>query len=45
IAAKYPEAYQTTQKITGFLMQTRRYEVSADEQMYLTIHLARIIEK
>lgn len=45
IATKYPEAYQTTQKITGFLMQTRHYEVSADEQMYLTIHLARIIEK
>ena len=45
IAAKYPEAYQTTQKITGFLMQTRCYDVSPDEQMYLTIHLARIIEK
>ena len=45
IAAKYPEAYQTTQKITGFLMQTRYYDVSPDEQMYLTIHLARIIEK
>jgi beta-glucoside operon transcriptional antiterminator len=45
IAFKYPEAYQTTKKITEFLAQTRGYDVSRDEQMYLTIHLARIVEK
>lgn len=44
IAFKYPKAYQTTQKITGFLVQTLDYHTSHDEQMYLTIHLARMIE-
>ncbi|MCJ2003082.1 BglG family transcription antiterminator LicT [Lactococcus carnosus] len=45
IAFKYPQAYRTTQKISGFLLQTLDYHASHDEQMYLTIHLARIIEK
>ncbi|GFH41601.1 transcription antiterminator BglG [Lactococcus hodotermopsidis] len=45
VVQKYPEAYETTKKITGFLLKNRNYKVSHDEQMYITIHLARIIEK
>lgn len=39
---KYPSAYETTTKITQYLKQTRNYQTSDDEQMYLTIHLSRM---
>lgn len=42
---KYPIAYQTTQKIAHHLQQTRGYQISDDEQLYLTIHLSRIRKK
>ena len=35
---KYLLAYETTTKITQYLKQTRNYQTSDDEQMYLTIH-------
>lgn len=42
LKCKYPSAYETTRKIADFLQQTRNYQTSDDEQLYLTIHLSRI---
>lgn len=42
---KYPQAYATTEKIATHLKQTRSYQVSDDEQLYLTIHLSRMRKK
>lgn len=39
---KYPLAYETTEKISDYLSQTRNYQTSEDEQLYLTIHLSRM---
>lgn len=45
LKSQYPLAYQTTQKIVAYLEQTRNYQTSEDEQLYLTIHLSRIRRK
>ena len=45
IIEKFPESYETTSKIVSFLKKTRGYHVSKDEQTYITIHLARIVQK
>ena len=42
LKCKYPLAYETTRKIAEFLKQTRNYQISEDEQLYLTIHLSRM---
>ncbi|KXT74689.1 Beta-glucoside bgl operon antiterminator, BglG family [Streptococcus sp. DD10] len=42
LKVKYPQAYSTTEKIATHLKQTRDYQVSEDEQLYLTIHLSRM---
>ena len=42
LKCKYPLAYKTTRKIAEFLKQTRNYQTSEDEQLYLTIHLSRM---
>lgn len=45
IIQKFPESYETMLKIVSFLQKTRGYDVSKDEQTYITIHLARIVQK
>ena len=45
IIKQFPESYETTLKIVAFLSKTRGYQVSKDEQTYITIHLARIVQK
>ena len=45
IIEKFPESYETTSKIVSFLEKTRGYHVSKDEQTYIMIHLARIVQK
>jgi beta-glucoside operon transcriptional antiterminator len=45
IIKRFPESYETTLKIVAFLSKTRGYQVSKDEQTYITIHLARIVQK
>lgn len=42
LKCKYPLAYETTRKNAEFLKQTRNYQTSEDEQLYLTIHLSRM---
>lgn len=41
---KYPEAFTATKKVVELLKTRRGYETSKDEQVYITIHIARIIE-
>ena len=42
LKCKYPLVYETTRKIAEFLKQTRNYQTSEDEQLYLTNHLSRM---
>ncbi|WNF90960.1 BglG family transcription antiterminator LicT [Vagococcus fluvialis] len=45
ITTKYKEAYIATKKVVELLANRWNYEVSLDEQVYITIHLARIMDK
>lgn len=45
IKNKYPEAFLATEKIVDLMEKRWGYITSKDEQIYLTIHVARIIEK
>lgn len=39
---KYPRAWHCTEEITRFLQKQYDYQVSADDEFYLLVHLARI---
>lgn len=41
----YPQAYACTQKIAAYILQTYDFEMSQDEEVYLTIHLQRLTAK
>lgn len=45
VTKQYPEAFEVTKKVSDFLKSRRNYTISKDEQVYFTIHLARIIDK
>lgn len=45
ILKKYPQAYKCTQKIQDFIEKTLNKSVSNNEQIYLTIHIQRIISE
>ncbi|MGX7150174.1 BglG family transcription antiterminator LicT [Enterococcus ureasiticus] len=45
VTNQYPEAFEATKKVTELLKNRRNYTISKDEQVYITIHLARIIDK
>ena len=45
VKRQYPEAFEATKKVSELLKSRRNYDISKDEQVYITIHLARIIEK
>lgn len=45
VRKQYPEAFEATKKVAELLKTRRDYDVSKDEQIYITIHLARIIDK
>lgn len=45
VTKQYPEAFEVTKKVAEFLQTRRDYIISKDEQVYITIHLARIIDK
>ncbi|MEX0379879.1 BglG family transcription antiterminator LicT [Leuconostoc sp. MS02] len=42
---KYPQAFNCTQKITQFIKSTLNKDVSLNEQVYVTIHIQRIINE
>lgn len=45
IKIKYHNAYECVQRITTFILNKYDYSVSNDEQLYLTIHIERLIYK
>lgn len=45
IKGKYQEAYKCVEKITQFINKKYDYQLSAEEQLYLTIHINRVITK
>lgn len=45
VTTQYPEAFAATKKVAELLKNRRNYTMSKDEQVYITIHLARIIDK
>lgn len=45
VKEKYPKAHQAAAKIAAFLHQTRGWEISDTEQMYLTLHVWRLIRE
>lgn len=44
IRKKYPNAYRCVDKIGEFLENNYSYQISNEEQLYLTIHIARIVQ-
>ena len=45
IKVKYKNAYACVNKIAEFIKKKYAYEVSEEERLYLTIHIARIVSK
>lgn len=45
IREKYPEAFRCTEKITQFIAGKYEYDLSKEEQLYLTIHIERVMNK
>lgn len=45
LKAKYPNIFRCVEKITEFIEKKYKYELSKDEQLYLTIHIERVIIK
>ncbi|MGM0124923.1 beta-glucoside operon transcriptional antiterminator [Enterococcus sp. AZ194] len=43
IQSKYPQAFQCVQRINDFLVQTQQKPIDKSEQVYLTIHVQRIV--
>lgn len=45
VKQKYHNGFQCVQKINKFLINKYAYQMSSDEQLYLTIHIARLVQK
>lgn len=45
IQKKYQNAYQCVERIADFIKKKYDYEMSNDEKLYLTIHIARLVQK
>ena len=45
IRRKYPKAFGCVEKITQFIEKKYEYELSKEEQLYLTIHVERVVNK
>jgi len=45
ITQKYPQAFACTLKICTFLYETKNFTVSKNEQIYLTLHIQRILRE
>ncbi|HEM2548871.1 TPA: PRD domain-containing protein [Streptococcus suis] len=42
VKANYPDSFACTQKIQQYIAQVHQFEMSKDEQVYLTIHIQRL---
>lgn len=45
IVDKYPKAFSCVEKVTQFILKKYNYMLSKEEQLYLTIHLERVVHK
>lgn len=45
VKKQYPQAYQCVRRVGGFLASRYEYQLSEEEQLYLTIHVARLMDK
>ncbi|EOT41106.1 MULTISPECIES: BglG family transcription antiterminator LicT [Enterococcus] len=45
IQKKYHNAYSCVEKINQYVVQKYNYHMSNDEKLYLTIHIARLVQK
>lgn len=45
IRKKYPEAFQCTERIGAFVARKYGYLISKEEQLYLAIHIERVVNK
>ena len=45
IRGKYPQSFRCVEKITQFIQKKYEYELSKEEQLYLTIHIERVMNK
>ncbi|PEL05816.1 BglG family transcription antiterminator LicT [Bacillus sp. AFS017336] len=45
IKEKYKDASNCTEKITDFVLKKYEYELSTEEKLYLTIHIARVVNR
>lgn len=42
VRSKHPEAYACTQKIAAYIAKTRGQKLGEEEELYLTVHIARV---
>lgn len=45
VRSKYPEAYACTRKIADYIAQTRGQYLGEEEELYLTVHIARVTRR
>lgn len=45
IKSKYQNAFRCVEKITRFILKKYEYQLSKEEQIYLTIHIERVVNK
>lgn len=45
VRKQYPQAYQCTDRVGQFTEKNYQYRLSDEERLYLTIHIARILDK
>ncbi|MEG0410546.1 MAG: PRD domain-containing protein [Erysipelotrichaceae bacterium] len=45
VKAKYYNAYNCTEKISGFILRKHGHQLTNEEKLYLTIHIERVIYK
>ena len=45
VKEKYPDTFRCVEKITAFIEKKYKYRLLKDEQLYLTIHIERVIHK
>lgn len=45
IKSKYQNAFHCVEKITTFILKKYEYQLSKEEQIYLTIHIERVVNK
>ena len=45
IRGKYPKSFDCVERITKFIESKYKYHLSKEEQLYLTIHIERVVSK